>query len=149
MYPKSFEYLRAKSVDQALQYLKENEGSRVIAGGQSLVPMLKSRLYQPTVLVDINFIPELREVKLESNGDLRIGAMVTHYDVIENSIIRENAPHTVINSREHCGCANQEQGYHWGKHLRGRSFSRLSSHTDGTGCKSGAQNFRIYKGSQG
>lgn len=92
MYPKSFEYLRAKSVDQALQYLKDNEGSRVIAGGQSLLPMLKSRLYQPTVLVDINFIPELREVKLGSNGDLRIGAMVTHYDVIENSTIRENAP---------------------------------------------------------
>lgn len=91
MYPRPFEYLKATSVDQALQYLKENEGSRVIAGGQSLLPMLKSRLYQPTCLVDINFIPELREVSLK-NGELRIGAMVTHYDVIENSLIRENAP---------------------------------------------------------
>lgn len=92
MYPKTFEYLRAGSVEQALQYLRENEGSRVIAGGQSLLPMLKARLYQPTVLIDINFIPSLREVKMDSKGELRIGAMVTHYDVIENSIIRENAP---------------------------------------------------------
>lgn len=92
MYPKPFEYTRATSVEHALKVLKDNEGSRVIAGGQSLMPMLKARLYQPTMLVDINYIPELREVKVNDNGELVIGAMVTHFDVIESSIIRENAP---------------------------------------------------------
>ncbi len=92
MYPKPFEYTRATSVEHALKTLKENEGSRVIAGGQSLLPMLKARIYQPVMLVDINFIPELRKVELNDKGELVIGAMVTHFDVIENSLIRENAP---------------------------------------------------------
>lgn len=92
MYPKPFEYTRAKSLEHALQVLKENEGSRVIAGGQSLLPMLKARLYQPTMLVDINYVPELRTVELNEKKELVIGAMVTHFDVIENNLIRENAP---------------------------------------------------------
>ncbi len=92
MYPKPFEYTRAKSLEHALQVLKENEGARVIAGGQSLLPMLKARLYQPTMLVDINYVPELRAVELNDDNELVIGAMVTHFDVIENSLIRENAP---------------------------------------------------------
>lgn len=92
MYPKPFEYMRVNSVEHALEALKSNEGARVIAGGQSLLPMLKARLYQPTVLIDINFIPELREVSLNDKDELVIGAMVTHYSVIENSLIREKAP---------------------------------------------------------
>lgn len=92
MYPHSFEYFKAKSVSEALRLLKENDDSRILAGGQSLIPMLKSRLYQPECLVDIGFIPELREIRLEKNGDLHIGAMVTHSEVIENALIRKNAP---------------------------------------------------------
>ncbi len=100
MYPKPFEYTRAKSLEHALKVLKENEGSRVIAGGQSLLPMLKARLYQPTMLVDINYVPELRSVELNDKDELVIGAMVTHFDVIENSLIRENAP-ILSNTAEH------------------------------------------------
>ena len=96
MYPKPFEYTRATSVEHAIQVLKENEGSRVIAGGQSLLPMLKARLYQPVMLVDINFIPELRAVELNEKGELVIGAMVTHFDVIENSLDRRRHIHVEL-----------------------------------------------------
>lgn len=92
MYPHSFEYFKAKSVSETLKLLKENDDSRIIAGGQSLLPMLKSRLYQPACLVDIGYIPELKEISVEKNGDLHIGAMVTHSEVIENTLIRKNAP---------------------------------------------------------
>lgn len=75
MKPSRFDYLRADSAAEALDALKrEGEGARIIAGGQSLLPMLNMRLARPAVLVDIMRIPELREVK---RGDIiEIGAGV-------------------------------------------------------------------------
>lgn len=92
MYPHSFEYIKAESVENAIDLLTQNEDSRIIAGGQSLVPMLKSRLYQPAMLIDIGYIKELRSVSLDDEKRLHIGAMVTHSEVIENSLIRKNSP---------------------------------------------------------
>lgn len=86
-----FEYLRPKSVDEALEMLSSREGARVLAGGQSLLPMMKLRVYRPTCLVDINFIPELREISV-SGDQVIVGAMVTHSEIIENKIINENVP---------------------------------------------------------
>lgn len=102
MYPTEFEYLRPKSVAEALEMLEANEGSRVIAGGQSLMPMMKLRIYHPVCLVDIGYIPELRNVSISKEGEVRIGAMVTHYEVIENNTIRENLP-ILSNAAERIG----------------------------------------------
>ena len=76
MKPPPFDYLAAESLDEALATLAEAGGeARVLAGGQSLLPMLNMRLARPALLVDIMRIPTLREVR-EEGGALRIGAAV-------------------------------------------------------------------------
>ena len=78
MYPAPFNYHRAKSVDEAVAMLSDiGEGARALAGGQSLLPLLKLRFDEPTDLVDLGRIPDLNQI--ESNGDeIRICALATH-----------------------------------------------------------------------
>lgn len=92
MYPKGFDYVKVKTVEEALKQLRERDDAHLIAGGQSLIQLLKSRIFQPGCLVDINLISKLREVRVERDGSLRIGAMVVHNEVSDNSTIRENVP---------------------------------------------------------
>jgi len=74
--PAAFEYQRADSVDAALAALAEHgDDAKVLAGGQSLIPMLALRLARPTLLVDINHIAGLDGLR-ESSGTLEIGALV-------------------------------------------------------------------------
>lgn len=75
MYPRPFDYVRAESVEQALD-LKAEKGGRFIAGGHSLLPMMKIRMTAPDALVDIGRIEELRGVS--RNGGFSIGALTTH-----------------------------------------------------------------------
>lgn len=78
MYPAPFNYHRAHSVDEAVAMLSEiGEGARVLAGGQSLLPILKLRFDEPTDLVDIGRIPGLDQVD-DSGDEIKIGALVTH-----------------------------------------------------------------------
>jgi len=82
--PPAFEYVAAGSVEEAVSLLAEHQGdAKVIAGGQSLVPMLNFRLLAPAVLVDLNRIPGLDGVA-EHEGGLRIGALTRHR-VLETS----------------------------------------------------------------
>ncbi len=81
MYAYPFSYHRAKSLAEASQLLEQlGEDSRVIAGGQSLIPLMKMRLARPTALIDINFIPGLSEIK-GHNGELCCGALARHTDL--------------------------------------------------------------------
>ncbi len=81
MIPAAFEYKRPMSLEEALGYLAEHGyDARVLAGGQSLIPAMRYRLAQPTVLVDINKLPNLGYLQ-EENGMLRIGALVRDTDV--------------------------------------------------------------------
>lgn len=75
MYPRPFEYVRADSVDQALD-LKSETGGNFIAGGHSLLPMMKIRMMAPDTLVDIGRIDGLRGIS--QNGGFSIGALTTH-----------------------------------------------------------------------
>ncbi len=86
MYPAPFKYHRAQSVDDAVAMLTEiGEGSRVLAGGQSLLPILKLRFDEPTDLVDIGRIPGLGEI--DASGDeITIGALVTHRKIGASSL---------------------------------------------------------------
>jgi carbon-monoxide dehydrogenase medium subunit len=78
MYPAPFNYHRAHSVDEAVAMLSQiGEGARVLAGGQSLLPILKLRFDEPTDLVDIGRIPGLDRVD-DSGDEVTIGALVTH-----------------------------------------------------------------------
>lgn len=78
MYPAPFNYHRARSVDEAVAMLSEiGEGARVLAGGQSLLPILKLRFDEPTDLVDIGRIPGLDRIE-DGGNEVTIGALVTH-----------------------------------------------------------------------
>lgn len=75
MYPRPFDYVRAESIEQALD-LKSETGGRFIAGGHSLLPMMKVRMAAPDALVDIGRIDDLRGIS--ANGGFTIGALTTH-----------------------------------------------------------------------
>jgi carbon-monoxide dehydrogenase medium subunit len=92
MIPAEFDYLRPSSVNEAVTALAEaGEDAKLLAGGQSLLPLLRLRLAYPEVLIDLDRIPELREIR--DDGDaLVIGAMATHYQVVHDPLVREHAP---------------------------------------------------------
>lgn len=82
--PPAFEYVRPASIEEAVKALQRYKGeARVLAGGHSLLPLMRLRLAQPPALVDIGRLPGLREIR-EDGGDLLIGALCTH-DTIERS----------------------------------------------------------------
>ncbi|MDQ3904198.1 MAG: xanthine dehydrogenase family protein subunit M [Actinomycetota bacterium] len=91
MIPSAFDYVAPATVDEAIQALSQaGDDAKVLAGGQSLVPVLRLRLAAPTMLVDLNKIGELRGVR--DDGDaIVVGAMTTHHDVINDPLIREHA----------------------------------------------------------
>ncbi|WP_066933446.1 FAD binding domain-containing protein [Microtetraspora fusca] len=92
MIPASFDYVRASSLDEALETLSEHgEEAKVLAGGQSLLPLLRLRLAYPGTLVDLGRVEELRGVA--DRGDhVLIGAMTTHYEVATSPVVREHCP---------------------------------------------------------
>ncbi|HEY8482088.1 MAG TPA: xanthine dehydrogenase family protein subunit M [Spirillospora sp.] len=92
MIPATFDYTRPASVDDAVRALSEaGEDAKVLAGGQSLMPLLRMRLAYPEVLVDVGRIGELREIRDEGDA-LVIGAMATHHQVIHDPLVREHVP---------------------------------------------------------
>jgi len=93
MYPKPIErFFAPTSVAETLKLLDENRGNaKLIAGGQSLMPMLKVRLLETQCLIDLNRVKELAEIR-ESTDGLTLGAMVRHADVEANQFIRTNYP---------------------------------------------------------
>jgi aerobic carbon-monoxide dehydrogenase medium subunit len=90
--PAPFEYERATSVDRAIATLQRlGPDARVIAGGHSLLPMMKLRLAQPKHLVDINDLDELSYIRRE-NGEIRIGALTRHVDLLRSDLLAEHLP---------------------------------------------------------
>jgi 2-furoyl-CoA dehydrogenase FAD binding subunit len=90
--PASFAYVRAESVEHALETLREHgDGAKLLAGGQSLVPALNMRLARPSVLVDLNRLPGLDEIA-EEDGGLRIGALARQAAAERSPLVRERCP---------------------------------------------------------
>jgi aerobic carbon-monoxide dehydrogenase medium subunit len=88
MIPKRFDYYALASFDEAIRLLGENEEAKVLAGGQSLLPMMKLRLAAPTALVDITKLPDLSYVRDEGDH-LAIGALTTHDAIEHDRTIKE------------------------------------------------------------
>jgi aerobic carbon-monoxide dehydrogenase medium subunit len=88
--PSHVEYERATSVEHALSLLSRPE-TRVVAGGHSLIPMMKLRLAQPELLVDINGLAELAFITLDGD-QLRIGALARHADLLESRVAGRHFP---------------------------------------------------------
>ncbi len=92
MKPAAFRYVRARSVEHAVRALSEADGGgKIIAGGQSLMPMMNFRLVKPSVLVDINAIPGLDTIQ-KRDGKLLIGALVRHRMTATDPFVAEQAP---------------------------------------------------------
>ena len=90
MYAADFEYYRAGSVAEAGQLLSAHPGAKLLAGGHSLIPLLKLRLAAPAAVIDIGRIAELRGISTEGDG-LRIGALTTHAEIAASDAVREHA----------------------------------------------------------
>jgi aerobic carbon-monoxide dehydrogenase medium subunit len=85
MIPAAFDYVRPKSVDEAIGLLSKGGGTaKVIAGGQSILPLMKLRLAQPGKLIDIGRLSELRGVRKIDGGRLAIGALTTYDDLLRD-----------------------------------------------------------------
>ena len=107
MYPQPFRYHRPRSLDDAITLLSElGEGAKPLAGGQSLIPILKMRMDEPSDLVDITRIPELSSIKNE-NGIISIGALCTHAQVA-NSDVATLVP-ILKDYRWFCQCCRPKQ----------------------------------------
>ena len=91
MYPAQTTYHRANSVAEAVQALAGNEDAKLLAGGHSLIPLMKLRLAAPAVLVDIGNIAALKGVTAEGDG-LSIGALTTHAEIASSDLVMERAP---------------------------------------------------------
>lgn len=92
MIPAAFDYVRATSLDDAVTRLADlGEGARAIAGGQSLIPLMRLRFADPEALVDIGRLDELRYVRL-AGGCVRVGATTRHREIQTDPILREHLP---------------------------------------------------------
>ncbi len=91
MYPANLDYHRANSVAEAVALLAEIEDSKLLAGGHSLIPLLKLRLASPAALIDISRIEGIRGITRE-NDSVRIGALTTHSELASSSDLRAACP---------------------------------------------------------
>jgi 2-furoyl-CoA dehydrogenase FAD binding subunit len=89
--PAPFDYLRPGSLTEAVSALAGDPGAKVLAGGQSLVPLLSMRLAAPTLLVDINGLPGLADVTADDSG-VTVGALARHADVLASPDVRRVQP---------------------------------------------------------
>ena len=89
MYPAQFEYTKAGSVAEAIQILQGDPDAKIIAGGHSLIPLMKLRLARPSRVVDIGGIAGLRGISV-SDGVVSIGALTTHQEVASSEAVHSN-----------------------------------------------------------
>jgi carbon-monoxide dehydrogenase medium subunit len=90
MYSADFDYHRARSIKEAQQMLAANPGAKLLAGGHSLIPLMKLRLAAPAAVIDIGRIPELRGIGA-AGALLRIGALTTHAELAASADLRKRA----------------------------------------------------------
>lgn len=90
MIPSKFDYVKPSSVADAITALRDGgDDAKILAGGQSLIPVLRLRLAAPSVLIDLGGIPELRGIR-EEGDRIAIGAMTSYYDVIRDDLVKQH-----------------------------------------------------------
>ena len=93
MYPSRFRYEAPRSIEEALSLLSDGGGdAKVLAGGQSLVPMIKLRFASPEMLVDINNLPGLAYHESDADGTIRVGALCRHVDLERSATLGDKQP---------------------------------------------------------
>jgi carbon-monoxide dehydrogenase medium subunit len=101
MYASDFNYYRAASIAEANALLKQYPGAKLLAGGHTLIPLLKLRLAAPSTLVDIGRIAELKGVTVK-DGTVRIGALTTHAELASSAVVRQHCP-ALADAARHVG----------------------------------------------
>lgn len=91
MIPSSFDYVKAKSVSEAVSALAGSDDAKVLGGGQSFIPILRLKLASPELVVDVSGVSEMRGVK-DDGGSLIIGSMTTHHEVMNDPLVKAHAP---------------------------------------------------------
>lgn len=91
MIPAPFEYQRVEFVDHAIEVLTDNPDAKIIAGGHSLLPLMRLRLARPSMLVDIGRIADLNYIR-EDGDQVAIGALTRHHDVANSEVLQELCP---------------------------------------------------------
>lgn len=92
MIPEEFEYKRAATLDEAISLLQASNGDgKFLAGGHSLIPLMKLRLSEPGTLIDISRIPQIKGIT-EQNGKVQVGAATTHTEVLQSDLMRRVCP---------------------------------------------------------
>jgi carbon-monoxide dehydrogenase medium subunit len=91
MYAADFDYYKADSVGEAVRLLRSHENAKLLAGGHSLLPLMKLRLARPAALIDIGGIDDLKGITVRSN-QLRIGALTTHWEIASSPEVQEHNP---------------------------------------------------------
>jgi carbon-monoxide dehydrogenase medium subunit len=110
MIPAQFDYVRPGDLDEALRILTEREGeAKILSGGYSLIPLVKLRLAQPGLLVDISQLTGLDGIE-ETDTHLRVGARATHRRILEDEIVRDRYPGIV----DVAGVIGDPQVRNWG-----------------------------------
>lgn len=123
MKPPTFDYLRPGSVAEAIEALTARPDSKVLAGGQSLIPMMNMRLARPTALVDIGRLEELSGI--EANGSLRVGATTSQAAVLAHGAVARRWP-LITSALVHVGHpATRSRGTFGGSIAHGEPASEL------------------------
>ncbi|MGZ4108792.1 MAG: FAD binding domain-containing protein [Actinomycetota bacterium] len=91
MIPAPFEYERAETVDHAIELLTANEDAKILAGGHSLLPLMRLRLARPSMLVDVGRIEDLSFIR-EDDDVIAVGALTRHHDVANSELIQRHCP---------------------------------------------------------
>ena len=130
MIPQTFEYTAPKTLDEALALA--GDGAKPLAGGMSLIPMMKLRLAAPEHLVDLGRIKELNYIR-EEGGALHIGATATHYSVESSRAGARQVPAAGGDRSGHRRCAGAQHGYHRRQRRACRSVGGLSCGAAGAG----------------
>ncbi|MGI9616959.1 MAG: FAD binding domain-containing protein [Acidimicrobiales bacterium] len=103
MKPAPFDYVAARSVDHAVELLGSDADAKIIAGGQSLLPVLNMRLAAPILVVDIGRVDELATIRIDDEGSLVVGAAITQTDALADRSVADGWPmlHTAITNIGH------------------------------------------------
>ena len=129
--PTTFEYARATSIDDALAKLKAaGDGGKFIAGGHSLVPLMKLRLSEPQVLIDISRIQGLNGIH-ERDGKITIGAATVHHDVATSALLAGTVPSRRRGGRQYRRSAGAQPRHHRRQHRARRSVGRHAGRAAG------------------
>lgn len=93
MVPRSFQYFAPRTVGEVTSFLKEHEDAKILAGGMSLIPLMKLRLASPTYVVDINRVEGLEYIKEDDDGDnLLIGSLTRHHALESSPLAKKRVP---------------------------------------------------------